>query len=259
MVDFKLKDEYGFEDLLRIMDLLRAPGGCPWDQEQTHQSIRRNFIEETYEAVDAIDQKDDENLCEELGDVLLQVVFHAKIAAEENRFDIRRVSDGICKKLISRHPHIFSDVTASNSEEVLNNWEEIKKIEKSHKTYTQAMQELPKSLPALIYADKLQSRAKKSGFEFPNIHEAFAKLKEEVDELEQAISSNTNIAEELGDVLFAAAKVSGFAKVDPEEALCKTSAKFLQRFEFVEKQAGALMNTMDLSELDKLWEKSKTM
>lgn len=259
MVTFSKKDKYEFSDLLKIMDLLRSDDGCPWDKEQTHKTIRRNFIEETYEAVEAIDNEDDVNLCEELGDVLLQVVFHAKIAQEENSFDINDVSDGVCKKLVMRHPHIFAEGTAATSEEVLNTWDEIKKIEKSQKTYSQAMQELPKSLPALIYADKLQSRAAKSGFEFADIKAALAKLKEEIGELEQAINENTNVPEEIGDVLFAAVKVAKFAKVDPEEALGKTSNKFLQRFSYVEKQAGALMNTMSLTEMDKLWEKSKKM
>lgn len=259
MVTFSKKDKYTFSDLVEIMDLLRADDGCPWDKEQTHKTIRRNFIEETYEAVDAIDNEDDANLCEELGDVLLQVVFHAKIAQEESSFDINDVSDGVCKKLVLRHPHIFGEGTASTSQEVLNTWDEIKKIEKSQKTYTQTMKELPKSLPALIYADKLQSRAAKSGFEFADINAALEKLKEEVSELEQAIAQSTNVQEEIGDVIFAAVKVSKFAKVDPEEALGKTSNKFLQRFSYVEKHAGELMNTMSLPEMDKLWEKSKKM
>ena len=159
MISFKSKPKYGFEDLLEIMDILRGPGGCPWDMEQTHDSIRKNFIEEVYEAVEAIDLKDNTLLCEELGDVILQCVYHADMAEEEGAFNIYDAIDGVCKKLISRHPHIFADVKADTSEQVLLNWEEIKKQEKGLSTYSDTINQVAKSLPALMYAQKVQKKA----------------------------------------------------------------------------------------------------
>ena len=156
------KNKYNFEDLLDIMSTLRAPGGCPWDGEQTHQTIRRNFIEEVYEACEAIDLSDDRLLCEELGDVLLQVVFHAKIAQDRNAFDIDDVCDGVCKKLIHRHPHIFGDQKLNTSEQVLEMWDEVKKKEKQQKTTSESIDQIAKTLPALIYAEKVQKKAEKS-------------------------------------------------------------------------------------------------
>lgn len=258
MVNFKPKDSYSFEDLVEIMRLLRSENGCPWDREQTHESIRRNFIEEAYEAVEAIDKKDDANLCEELGDVLLQVVFHARIAEEDSRFDIGDVADGICKKLVLRHPHIFGDVSANTSKEVLRNWDEIKKVEKNQRSVTQAMRELPSCLPALIYADKLQSKAKKCGFDWPEVSGALDKLSEETEELRAAVEAGTNVEEELGDVLFSAVNVARFAHLDPEEALSKASQKFLKRFAYMEEHAEKPLSAMDLEEMDRLWNEAKT-
>ena len=179
MINFKNKAEYGFEDLLRIMDILRGEGGCPWDREQTHESIRKNFIEEVYEACEAIDLKDNTLLCEELGDVLLQVVFHADMAEDEGAFDINDVCDGVCRKLILRHPHIFGDTKAGTSAEVLDNWEAIKRIEKGQKTYSDSIRQVAKSLPALMYAEKVQKKAKKAGFDWPDISGALDKIDEE--------------------------------------------------------------------------------
>ena len=163
MIDFNPKDRYNMEDLTEIMALLRSPEGCPWDREQTHDSIRRNFIEEVYEAADAIDRRDDANLREELGDVLLQVVFHARIAQEGGRFDLSDVIDEVCKKLVRRHPHIFGGTAANTSEEALKNWDQIKKEEKGQKTAFQSLEQIPISLPALAYADKMQSSQRRLG------------------------------------------------------------------------------------------------
>lgn len=166
MINFNPKDRYGFADLVEIMALLRSPEGCPWDRAQDHASIRRNFIEEVYEAVDAIDQQDDAGLREELGDVMMQVVFHAQIARENGRFTIDDVTDEVCKKLIHRHPHIFAGVSAHTSEEVIRNWDAIKRQEKGQKNTAQTMEQIPHSLPALMYAEKMQSRAQKGGFQW---------------------------------------------------------------------------------------------
>lgn len=257
MVDFNKIERYDFNDLLALMERLRGEGGCPWDREQTHQSIRRNFIEEVYEACEAIDNEDNTHLCEELGDVLLQVVFHSHIAQSDGAFDITDVTDGICRKLILRHPHIFGKVSVSGSAEVLDNWEEIKRHEKQQETYTQAMDEVAKSLPALIYAEKIQKKARKAGFDWDEVSGALDKVREETDELVSAIAGNGNAEEELGDLLFAAVNVARFLEVDPEEALNKAARKFHRRFARVEEMAGDALKEMSLAEMDKLWDKAK--
>lgn len=258
MVDFQSKDRLNVLDLVEIMKLLRSDNGCMWDKEQTHQSIRMNFLEEVYEACDAIDNGDDKNLKEELGDVLLQVVFHSRIAEEEGKYDFDAVANDICRKLIHRHPHIFSDVTVNSSEEVLSNWENIKKEEKGSTTYTAEMERVPKALPALMYAEKIQKRAKKSGFDWPSVDGALEKIKEETLEVSEAIKDNSNIFEEIGDLLFAVVNVARFCKVNPEEALYKASRKFTERFAYIEEKAGENINNMSLPEMDKLWEEYKT-
>ena len=183
MVDFEQKEKYDFNDLLRIMEILRAPDGCMWDREQDHASIRRNFIEETYEAVEAIDNDDPVLLREELGDVLLQVVFHAQMEKEKGVFDMDDVADGICKKLIYRHPHIFSTTEVGSTEEILNNWDELKKKEKSQKTVTDGLDSVARSLPGLIRADKIQKKAAKAGFDWDDVSGAIDKVREELDEV----------------------------------------------------------------------------
>ena len=260
MVDFQYVNSYGMEDLLRIMELLRAPGGCPWDREQTHQSIRRNMLEEAYEAVEAIDEEDPEHLKEELGDVLLQVVFHALMEQEAGRFDLDAVADGICKKLIFRHPHVFGEVSVSGTGEVLSNWEELKRKEKGQATNTDALEAVARSLPALWRAEKVQKKAEKAGFDWPDVSGAQDKLSEELEELKTAVAEGTNVEEELGDLLFSAVNVSRFVKVDTEEALNGATDKFIGRFRKVEEEAarqGRALEGMSLAELDKLWEHAK--
>ena len=260
MVDFQYVNSYGMEDLLRIMELLRAPGGCPWDREQTHQSIRRNMLEEAYEAVEAIDEEDPEHLKEELGDVLLQVVFHALMEQEAGRFDLDAVAAGICKKLIFRHPHVFGEVSVSGTGEVLSNWEELKRKEKGQATNTDALEAVARSLPALWRAEKVQKKAKKAGFDWPDVSGALDKLSEELEELKTAVAEGTNVEEELGDLLFSAVNVSRFVKVDTEEALNRATDKFIGRFRKVEEEAarqGRALEGMSLAELDKLWEHAK--
>ena len=258
MVDFQYKDSYNVKDLEEIVRILRAPGGCPWDAEQTHQSIRRNFLEEAYEAAEAIDEENPEHLKEELGDVLLQVVFHARMEQEEGRFDLDAVADGVCKKLIYRHPHVFGDVSVSGTGEVLSNWEELKRKEKGQATNTDALESVARSLPALWRAEKVQKKAKKAGFDWPDISGALDKLSEELEELKAAAAQGTNVAEELGDLLFSAVNVSRFLKVDCEDALNQATDKFIGRFRKVEEQAGDRpMTEMTLAELDQLWERAK--
>ena len=260
MVDFQYKDSYGVKDLEEIVRLLRAPGGCPWDAEQTHQSIRRNFLEEAYEAVEAIDEGSPAHLKEELGDVLLQVVFHALMEQEAGRFDLDAVADGICKKLIFRHPHVFGEVSVSGTGEVLSNWEELKRKEKGQATNTDALEAVARSLPALWRAEKVQKKAKKAGFDWPDVSGALDKLSEELEELKTAVAEGTNVEEELGDLLFSAVNVSRFVKVDTEEALNGATDKFIGRFRKVEEEAarqGRALEGMSLAELDKLWEHAK--
>ena len=258
MVDFQYKDSYNVKDLEEIVRILRAPGGCPWDAEQTHQSIRRNFLEEAYEAVEAIDEENPDHLKEELGDVLLQVVFHARMEQEAGRFDLDGVADGVCKKLIYRHPHVFGDVAVSGTGEVLTNWEELKRKEKGQATNTDALEAVARSLPALWRAEKVQKKAKKAGFDWPEVSGALDKLSEELEELRQAAAQGTNVAEELGDLLFSAVNVSRFLGVDCEDALNQATDKFIGRFRKAEEQAGERpMTEMTLAELDQLWERAK--
>ncbi|MBM6664959.1 nucleoside triphosphate pyrophosphohydrolase [Flavonifractor plautii] len=260
MVDFQYKDSYDVRDLEEIVRILRAPGGCPWDAEQTHESIRRNFLEEAYEAVEAIDEKNPDHLKEELGDVLLQVLFHARMEQEAGRFNLDDVADGVCKKLIYRHPHVFGDVSVTGTGEVLTNWEELKRKEKGQATNTDALDAVARSLPALWRAEKVQKKAKKAGFDWPDISGALDKLSEELEELKTAVAQGTNVEEELGDLLFSAVNVSRFLKADPEVALGKATDKFISRFAKVEALAAAqnqAMEGMTLEELDKLWERAK--
>ena len=239
MVNFERKETYSLQDLIEILRILRAPGGCPWDRAQTHLSDRRNFLEEAYEAAEAFDRDDPALMCEELGDMLMQVLFNIHIEEDAGRFTTDDVTDHICKKLIFRHPHVFGTAAADTSEEVLVNWE---------------------ALPALWRADKLQSKAAKAGFEFAGVSGALDKLDEETRELREAVERGTNFSEELGDVLFAAVKAGRFLNVDPEDALNATCEKFIARFRRVEEACaarGAEMSSLPLDELTRLWNEAK--
>lgn len=257
MIDFERKAAYDVTDLVEIVRILRAPGGCPWDREQDHHSIRRNLLEEAYEAAEAIDEENSEHLREELGDVLLQVVFHAQMEREQGGFDLDAVADGICKKLIYRHPHVFGDVAVSGSGEVLVNWEELKKKEKHQETAADSVDAVAKSLPGLWRAEKVQKKAAKAGFDWPDVSGALEKLAEETGELREAIQEGTNVSEELGDLLFAAVNVARFVKADPEDALSAACDKFARRFRGVEDAArsqGRALEDMTLEEMDALWD-----
>ena len=257
MVNFERLERYGMDDLVRIMEILRAPDGCPWDRVQTHQSIRRNMLEEAYEVAEAIDELNYEHMKEELGDVLLQVVFHSSMANSAGQFDLNDVVDGVCKKLVFRHPHLFGDVQADDPNGALNAWEAAKQVEKGQQTATDTLDAVARSLPALMRAEKIQSKAAKAGFDWKEILPALDKLSEEVEELKKAVAENSNVEEELGDVLFAAVKVGRFAGKDSELALHATCEKFIRRFEKVENRCPRDMKDMELEELVALWEQAK--
>ena len=263
MIDFKQKEKYDINDLLEIMRSLRAPGGCPWDAEQTHESIRKNLIEETYEVVEAIDKKDSGMLLEELGDLLMQVVFHAQMEDEKGVFNFDDVADGVCKKLIERHPHVFGEVEVSGVDDVLDNWDAIKRRKKGQKKGSEPMLSVPRELPALMRAAKIQQKASAVGFDWPDVSGAYDKIIEETQELRKAVKSGVqdDVSEELGDLLFSVVNVSRFLKCDAEEALTAASDKFINRFIRVEqlaKENGVDMEKASLEKLDKLWDIAKT-
>lgn len=264
MVDFQCKTRYTWEDLVEIVRLLRGPGGCPWDAEQTHSSIRRNFLEETYEALDAIDRDDPQDLCEELGDVLMQVAMHAQMEAERGRFTMEEVVDGVAQKLVYRHPHVFGGgMTADNSQEVLVNWEILKRREKGQRSTADAIEAVPHTLPALWRAEKIQSKTAKAGFNWDTIQGALDKLEEEVRELRQAVESARDIEaphgvrEEAGDALFILSKIAQLSGVDPEDALHRACDKFDARFRLVEEAADKPLADCSEAELVALWEDAK--
>ena len=250
-----MRERYTFEDLKRIMKELRQK--CPWDRKQTYESLKKYLIEETYEVIDAIDKKDWEALKEELGDLLLQPVFHATIAEEEGKFNIDDVVDHLCKKLIERHPHVFGEEEAKTAEEVLKNWEK-RKLEKR----SSVLEGVPKHLPALMRAEKLQKKAAKVGFDWRNIEEVKEKVNEEWNEFQKAIESGNKgeIEHEFGDLLFALVNLARFLNIDPEEALQKANERFIKRFSYVErkvKESGKPWEEFTLGELNRFWEEAK--
>lgn len=260
MVPFTWKEHYDLNDFRQVIAILRHPGGCPWDQAQDHHSIRRNFIEEVYEACEGIDTENTELLREELGDVLMQVLFHASIEEDAGRFDIDDVADQAVKKLIFRHPHVFGTRPVDGVEQVLTNWDELKRQEKGQETYTDTLNAVARTLPALWRAEKVQRKAAKAGFDWPEVSGAFAKIDEESTELRAAAEAHTNVEEELGDLLFAVVNAARFLQVDPEDALNRATDKFISRFQRVEQGAaasGADLKELPLSTLESLWQQAK--
>lgn len=277
------KDNYSMQDLLSLMSFLRSDNGCPWDREQTHQSIKKNVIEEAYEVVDAIDSSTPERLSDELGDLLLQVVFHSQMASESSEFDFSEVVDHLCKKLISRHTHLFGEQLdhADSPEKVLALWEKNKKSEKKQHKQTQAMIEIPRVLPALQRAYKIQKKAKQVGFDWEERCDVIAKIEEEIIEVEEAfqkletsekygkesiekvnesIENKKELEMEIGDLLFAVVNYARFLDIEPEIALDKANQKFINRFEFVEENvlsSGKKMEHLSLVELDQIWNEAK--
>ena len=261
-VDFQIKENYNMEDLLRLITVLRSPGGCPWDMKQTHESIKKNFIEETYEVVEAINKKDTAGLREELGDVLLQVLLHCEMEKEKETFDFNDVVNELCQKLVVRHPHVFGDKSAADSAEALERWDEIKFKTKGMKKQSESMLKVPREFPALMRAQKVQQKAAKAGFDWSSSDGAFQKLHEEINELENALSEKdkAHIDEEFGDVLFSCVNVSRFIGADSEEALTGATDKFIGRYLIVEKLAqerGIDMKNSSIDVLDSLWDEAK--
>ena len=260
MVDFEYKEHYTVSDYRKIISLLRGEGGCPWDREQTHESIRRNLLEEAYEVCEAIDERDPEHLREELGDLLMQVLFHADMEAEAGRFDLDDVADTACRKLILRHPHVFGTTKVSSSAEVLENWDAIKRVEKNQRSTGDAMDSVARTLPALWRAEKIQGKAHKAGFDWPDIGGALEKFREEAGELEEAVSRSQGVEEELGDALFALVKIARFAGTDPEAALHGACEKFIRRYRFMEEEAarrGRPLEDFSLEEQEAFYQLAK--
>ena len=260
MIAWQYKERYTIEDFRRIMALLRQPDGCPWDRVQTHESIRRNMLEEAYEAVAAINHGDMDNLREELGDLQMQILFHARMEEERGGFDFDDVCDEACKKLIRRHPHVFGDAAAGTPEEVLTTWDAVKRQEKAQKSTGKAMADVADALPALWRAEKIQSKARKAGFDWPDWHGARDKLSEELQELDEAIAAGVGVEEELGDVLAAVVNLARLLDIDPEKALGGSSDRFIARFTRMEELAsarGAALGDLTLEEQEALWQQAK--
>ena len=255
----ELKEKYTIEDLISIVKRLREPDGCPWDKVQTHQSIKKSMIEETYEAIDALDNGTDHDFANELGDVLLQVVFHSVMAGERDAFDFDDVVKEICVKLITRHTHVFGADHAGNAEEALTNWEKNKKKEKKISTYTGVLKDVPAHLPALMRAEKIQKKARGFGFDWDDINDVYAKVNEEISELKEA-KTEADIREEYGDLLFSVVNLGRFLGTDPETALTDASNKFIRRFGRMEELANKEqkdISKLELGELDELWNRIK--
>lgn len=261
--------EPAMERLVAIMVRLRGNDGCPWDREQTHHSLKPCVIEETYEVVEAIDSGKPDKLCEELGDLLLQIVFHAQLAGEKGDFEIVDVINGISEKLIRRHPHVFGDAKVTSVSGVIENWDKIKKSEFPEERKS-VLDGVPKDLPALMKAEKLQSKAAKVGFDWGNLEGPLNKVKEEFNEFEELIRSEKapvphtpewdRLEDEFGDILFALVNVGRFMKINPELALLRTNKKFVNRFHYIEQEASATgkdLTEMSLEEMDLLWEAAK--
>ncbi len=257
-----ITEEEAFSRLRDIVRVLRKE--CPWDKAQTHQSLKSCLLEEAYEVVDAINNNDDENLEEELGDLLLQVIFHGVLAEEANSFDLLGVINRECEKMIRRHPHVFFKEKIDTIDKVLDKWENVKRKERGNSSHTERLMEVPKALPALLRSYKLQAKAAQAGFDWEEVAAAFLKLEEELLELKVAMSQDDQDAmtEELGDLLFSVVNVARFLKVNPEEALNSTSVKFIRRFSEIERKAeasGKNLEEMSLEEMDKLWEGAKLL
>ncbi|AQS60454.1 nucleoside triphosphate pyrophosphohydrolase [Desulforamulus ferrireducens] len=262
-VDTTYQSAYPLDPLVEVMAALRAPNGCPWDREQNHESLKPYLIEEAYEVIDALDQGEMYKICEELGDLLLQIVFHAQIASENGHFDMNDVVDAITEKMLRRHPHVFGTTQVANSQEVLINWDKIKSQEQGEgnapKHY---LANIPKALPALLRAEKVQAKVARIGFDWPDYTGALAKVQEELQEVLAALAAgkNTAVKEEIGDLLFAVVNLARLLQIQSEDALAKTIDKFIQRFQYIEEQAqkqGKQLSELTLEQMDIWWEEAK--
>lgn len=253
-------ERYGFDELNRVIHILRSPGGCPWDRKQTHETLRTNLVEEAYEAVDAIDREDMDALYDELGDVLLQIVLHAEIAREHGDFTIGDVTTAITHKMIFRHQHVFGSAKADTADEVLDLWQKVKKAERHQKTQAEVLRSVTRSLPALMRAEKVQKRAADVGFDWENARAAFYKIGEEAEELSRAVEDGGGVEEEAGDLLFAVVNVLRLLKLDPEIALNRATDKFTARFAEMERLIladGKSLAEMTLADMDAYWDRVK--
>jgi tetrapyrrole methylase family protein/MazG family protein len=254
------KKRYTFLDLVRIMDRLRSRDGCPWDKEPTHESLRRYLIEEGYEVLQAIDEGDMDALYDELGDVLLQVVFHARIAQQCGEFDISDVTTAVCAKMISRHTHIFGSVVADTPDAVIQNWDQIKRGEKGQTTAAEVLRDVPRSMPALMRTGKVQHKAARAGMDFRHPEDAADKLREELVEVQGAPQGSPALEEECGDLLFAAVNVVRLSGVEPETALQRATDKFIARFNLAEtyaRERGIDMKNCSIDDLNEIWNMAK--
>lgn len=250
MSEFIIKDQYNLSDFIALISFLRSDNGCPWDRVQTHQSIRRNLLEEAYELAETIDRDDKEHMKEELGDVLMQVLFHTSIESDAGLFNIHDVSDYACKKLVSRHPNVFGEKTDLD-------WDQLKRLERGEQSVFSEMNDVSRALPALWRAEKIQRKAAKVGYDWPDISFALDKIEEETQELRDGITNHDpdNIVEEIGDLIFAVVDVARMLGVDPEYAVHRTCEKGLHRFQYMEQEAakqGKRMEDMSLSEKEQL-------
>lgn len=251
-----------FERLVNIMETLRGPLGCPWDREQTHNSLKKYLMEETCEVIDAIDNQDTEELRSELGDLLLQIVFHAQLAKEDGTFDIKDVIRGISSKLLHRHPHVFGESQVASAEEVLHRWEEIKAGEKGFEGRTSILDGVPRSLPALLRALEISRRAASVGFEWPNLGAVLDKLDEEVRELKYELEQGheDSAAEEIGDLLFTLVNIARWLGANPEDSLRQMIDRFVERFKRIEeaaRESGRRLEEMTIEEMDTVWNQAK--
>ncbi|WP_201756900.1 nucleoside triphosphate pyrophosphohydrolase [Isachenkonia alkalipeptolytica] len=261
-VDSTADKYYNMSNLEELMDALRGEGGCPWDRAQTHESLKPHLIEEAYEVLEALEEENDPLLQEELGDLLLQVLFHSTIAKEQGRFQLKDVMQGLGEKIVFRHPHVFKDRTADSEGEASASWEDQKRKEKNITSTTESMKRIPKHLPALMRADKIQGKARQVGFDWEDPKEVILKVQEELGELLEAHEEGNRkkIQEEGGDLLFSVVNLLRFFDVEPEGALNRTTDKFIRRFDSVEQDAekgGKPMKYMDLKDLEKLWQQAK--
>ncbi len=251
-----------FKELVEIIAKLRSEDGCPWDRQQTHDTLKPSFLEEVYEVVDAIDDGNDEKIEEELGDLLMQVLLNAQIAEDEDQFNICGVIQKISDKLIRRHPHVFGDVRVRDTQEILANWEAIKSREHAHRDRESILDGIPSHLPNLMKARKMQAKASRVGFDWEKADDVLKKVEEEIEELKACINTPEprRIEEEIGDILFSVVNLSRFLDVEPEEALRKSNAKFVRRFKYIEAKIaaqGKKITDYDLAALDELWEAAK--
>ncbi|HOB08274.1 MAG: nucleoside triphosphate pyrophosphohydrolase [Limnochordia bacterium] len=254
--------KYTLQSLLDIMAKLRSEQGCPWDKQQTHDSLTRYLLEEAYEVIDAIEEKDFPAVAEELGDLLLQIVFHAQIGAESGKFTMDDVIAAICEKMIRRHPHVFGDTAVESVQDVLTNWEAIKMQEKPGQDDRSLLDGVPKHLPALLRAERIQDKAAKVGFQWDQVEGAVIKLEEELKEFRQAVQSRdqAEMEAEMGDLFFSLVNICRYLDINPERALNTTTDKFAKRFRYIEKQArlqGKDLHSMSLKEMDQFWEEAK--